>query len=247
MEYKSFDDFWGEFLQVTFHLENPDLWPSRHHKANWCQKNWKLKPGSKILDLGCGDGLVSIWLSRMGFEVTGVDRSRTVLNLAREIDDTQNVNFIVSDLKDVYLHEDSFDAILFLDASGLMMKSEDSKLLGKAFTWLKPGGKLVWDCPLIVEENNSWSQEFPIGLISGKTSFDKEARIQKLEFFLKSKSGDEYGLQDTAYRAQEKGSGIFRYLYPKREALTMFETVGFVTQEIPHYFPRNYFALMGSK
>ena len=98
-----------------------------------------------------------------------------------------------------------------------------------------------------VEESNSWSQEFPIGLISGKSSFDKEVRIQNREFFLKSKSGEEYGLQDSTYRKEETNTGIIRYLYPKNEALQMLNSIGFATEEIPHYYPRNYFALMGLK
>lgn len=53
----NWDEFWGEFLQVRFHLGNPELWPSRQRKAVLSQKHFDLKDGFKVLDLGCGEGM----------------------------------------------------------------------------------------------------------------------------------------------------------------------------------------------
>lgn len=75
MKNKTWNEFWGEFLQITFHEGHPDLWPSRQRKAVWIEKNLDLKSKAKVLDLGCGDGLLDISLSRMGYEITGVDRN----------------------------------------------------------------------------------------------------------------------------------------------------------------------------
>lgn len=98
MKNKTWDEFWGVFLQITFHEGHPDLWPARERKALWAEKNLALKPEAKILDLGCGDGMLDVWLSRMGYSLTGVDRNSNVLNNARIIDDTGRIKFIASDL-----------------------------------------------------------------------------------------------------------------------------------------------------
>ena len=38
----------------------------------------------KILDLACGTGSLAIRLARMGYQVTGVDQSRQMLQIARK-------------------------------------------------------------------------------------------------------------------------------------------------------------------
>ena len=91
MEYKTFDEFWGEFLQVTFHLENSERWTARERRAKWALNYLNSPVNSKILNLGCGDGLLDIWLSRMGMIMTSVDRNSKVLQLARQSDDTKNI------------------------------------------------------------------------------------------------------------------------------------------------------------
>jgi SAM-dependent methyltransferase len=44
----------------------------------------RLPPGSRILDLGCGTGLLTELLAADGFKVMGVDRSPRMLRIARE-------------------------------------------------------------------------------------------------------------------------------------------------------------------
>ncbi len=45
-----------------------------------------LKPGSRVVDFGCGDGRVAIPLRRMGFDVTAADSSPTMLAALAEHD-----------------------------------------------------------------------------------------------------------------------------------------------------------------
>jgi 2-polyprenyl-3-methyl-5-hydroxy-6-metoxy-1,4-benzoquinol methylase len=247
MNYKTWDEFWGEFLQVTFHEGNPELWPARQRKADWIQLHTKLHPGAQILDLGCGDGMIDILLSRMGYHVTAVDRSEVVLKLARKTDDTGKVQFIILDLKHIDFPKASFDAVLIIETSGLMSKAEDFAMLQKAAQWLKPGGKLIMDCPEVVDVTNTWSRDFPQGTITGKSSFDTLTRIQDIQFFFKTLAGEEFGLHDPYDLEKSTGSGITRYLYPKKEVSELFKAAGLAPQEIPHYYPANYFAFMGTK
>lgn len=48
-----------------------------------CQWGAKLHPGDRLLELGCGDGALSCLLARQGFEVTGVDISRGMIEEAK--------------------------------------------------------------------------------------------------------------------------------------------------------------------
>lgn len=44
-----------------------------------------LAPGASVLDLGCGHGIASAKLARLGFDVTGLDPSQGLLDVARRL------------------------------------------------------------------------------------------------------------------------------------------------------------------
>ncbi|WP_165422912.1 class I SAM-dependent methyltransferase [Ktedonosporobacter rubrisoli] len=43
----------------------------------------RLRPGTRVLDVGCGDGLHMAWMEAQGFQVTGIDLSTGMLAQAR--------------------------------------------------------------------------------------------------------------------------------------------------------------------
>ncbi len=75
----------------------------------------KLKGDGKILDLGCGEGGLSLKLAEKGFDVTCVDISKTAINkIQREAKKRKiKINAIESDLKD-YKIKNNYDLILAL-------------------------------------------------------------------------------------------------------------------------------------
>jgi SAM-dependent methyltransferase len=247
MKNKTWNEFWGEFLQVTFHKGHPDLWPARERKALWAQKHFQLSENAKVLDLGCGDGMLDIWLSRMGFDVTAIDRNSNVLEIAKTYDDTKRVKFISSNLNEVDFELETFDAIFFIEASGLMSKADELSLFKKVYSWLKPNGKFIIDCPETVELKNSWTREFPLGIARGVSGFNEATRLQDIQFYFKPHGEEEFGIYDPYDLEKGDVAGIMRYLYPKSEIIGLLEGVGFKTVEIDHYYEKNYFGIMGTK
>jgi 2-polyprenyl-3-methyl-5-hydroxy-6-metoxy-1,4-benzoquinol methylase len=63
-----------------------------------------------ILDLACGVGTFSIGATKIGYQVTGVDRSKYMLNIAIENakKDGLDINFLEQDIRFLYL-KDKFD------------------------------------------------------------------------------------------------------------------------------------------
>jgi cyclopropane fatty-acyl-phospholipid synthase-like methyltransferase len=247
MKNKTWNEFWGEFLQVTFHVGHPDLWPARERKALWAHEHFQLPQGSKILDLGCGDGMLDVWLSRMGFDVTAVDRNSNVLEIAKTTDDTKRVKFISADLKNINFEAASFDAVMFIESIGLMSKEDELHLFKSIHSWLKPDGKLLLDCPEIVELKNSWTREFPMGTARGVSGFNEDTRIQDIQFYFKPTGEEEFGIYDPYDLEKGDVSGIMRYLYPKAEIIQILEDIGFKMSEVEHYYEKNYFGMLGIK
>jgi SAM-dependent methyltransferase len=63
----------------------------------------------RLLDLGTGPATQAIELSKLGFQVTATDISENAINRAKRI--SKDIEFIVDDILDSKLKEDSFDYI----------------------------------------------------------------------------------------------------------------------------------------
>jgi cyclopropane fatty-acyl-phospholipid synthase-like methyltransferase len=103
-----------------------------------------LKPGMKILDVGCGPGRHSIELARRGYLVHGIDISQSFIDLAKA-EGAVGATFERLDARAMGFTRE-FDAVICLcqGAFGLMTaQDEDSVVIHKMADALKPGGKLA--------------------------------------------------------------------------------------------------------
>jgi len=99
-----------------------------------------LKPGSSVLDAGCGPGIKSKYLSDNSLRVTGIDFSEKLIEIARR--EVPKAEFMVMGMKDVRGLACEFDAI-FMQASLLHIpKREALSVLSGLVSKLKPGGYL---------------------------------------------------------------------------------------------------------
>ena len=83
-------------------------------RAAWVRE-WgaRLRPGDRVLELGCGDGALSCLLAAEGFDVTGVDISPGMVEEARRRAEREssNARFEVAD-SDLFESEEPFDAVV---------------------------------------------------------------------------------------------------------------------------------------
>ncbi len=97
----------------------------------------KLKPSSKIIDIGCGTGHIAKYLSDKGFQVTGIDFSKLMLEIARKR--CKNCNFILADIAEFNYGAELYDAAI-LSFSIIHLKDEEiEKVLKKTYSALKTG------------------------------------------------------------------------------------------------------------
>ncbi|MDM0027079.1 class I SAM-dependent methyltransferase [Variovorax saccharolyticus] len=99
---------------------------------------------TKILDYGCGGGKVSRRLLEAGFdEITGVDISETMIEIARERTSSEKVEYLKIKNNKVPFSDDIFDAAVccyvFVNTP---TPSEISAISNELFRIIKPGGFL---------------------------------------------------------------------------------------------------------
>tara|TARA_R100000935_G_C2813066_1_gene155970 strand:+ start:560 stop:1291 length:732 start_codon:yes stop_codon:yes gene_type:complete len=104
----------------------------------------KLQPNDEILDLACGKGRHAKFLSKQGFDVTGVDLSKESIEYAKQYEN-DNLHFAVHDMCEPYPH--MFDAVFNLFTSfGYFESEKDNLRTIKAINAeLKPNGHGVID------------------------------------------------------------------------------------------------------
>ena len=104
-------------------------------------KMLQLKPGRRVLDLACGQGVFSRFLLEKRIKPEGLDSSEELLNMARSRS-VKSIPYHLGNASDTkLLHGQEFDGIACLLAVQNMEKVEP--VFQNVARWLKPKGKFV--------------------------------------------------------------------------------------------------------
>jgi trans-aconitate methyltransferase len=98
----------------------------------------EVKPGERILDLGCGTGHLTKQIQEQGAEVIGIDASPEMIEKARE--SYADIPFEVADARNFHFDE-PFDAV-FTNAT-LHWIHDTHGVIKSVYNVLKPGGRFV--------------------------------------------------------------------------------------------------------
>lgn len=125
------------------------------------------KAGERILDLGCGDGVLTKKLADLGCDVVAVDSSVPQVEAARKL----GLKAFVIRGEDLPYNEE-FDAV-FSNAALHWIKSADVMLAG-VYRSLKPGGRFVAECG-----GHGCIRKIRTALVQAlnRRGFDGEARV----------------------------------------------------------------------
>jgi SAM-dependent methyltransferase len=106
-----------------------------------------LPRGARLLDLCCGHGRHAVPLARLGYRVTGLDLSRSLLaRAARAVAAAgQPLALVEADMRRLPFADGSFDAVLNLfNAFGYLEdEAQDELVLGEVARVLHPGGRFL--------------------------------------------------------------------------------------------------------
>lgn len=100
----------------------------------------------KILDLGCGGGVHSLFLSREGFDVYGCDISPVSIENTKKLLDSNNYifsNYMVNDVKDLPYGCSYFDALISVGVLDCAGYDSFSSSFAEIVRVLKPGAVAI--------------------------------------------------------------------------------------------------------
>ena len=162
----------------------------------------QVAPGSKVLDLCCGSGHVTKELIARGYEVTGVDSSAALIEIARA--ELPGADLRVQDARSLKLANCYDAALSTFDSLNHILSIEELKdVFSQIYGRLRDGGLFVFDMNL--EEAYSmdlrqWHvtvREESVGLVRGTYDFDTKKAITELIWFRREGSGENCWRQGT--------------------------------------------------
>ncbi len=202
------DGFWQDLYPYMFPDRRFEDTPAEMEKVLALVK----PDGKAVLDLCCGPGRCAVDLARRGFNVTGVDRTKFLLNMARARADKSGagVEWIQTDMRD-FVRPESYDLVIsmFTSFGYFDDKNEDLEVLRNVFTSLKHGGACLIE--MMGKEilarifQPTRSDVLPDGtkIIGRSEIFDGWTRVRNEWIMIKNERAKSFTFHHTIYSGQE--------------------------------------------
>ena len=195
MKYKQY-----EALAAFYDRLNPDVdyvsWAAFIKKSfeKYGRENTAL-----VLDLACGTGSMSIQLSKLGYEVVGVDLSAEMLMEAQQkaYEEEQRILFLNQNMCELDLYGTVDAAVCCLDSLNYLTEEKDlKKTLSLVNNFMNDGGLFIFDVNTPhkfrnIYGNNAYIIEDEGVLCAWQNSFDENSGVCDfdLSFFVEKKNG----------------------------------------------------------
>ncbi|UKL13849.1 class I SAM-dependent methyltransferase [Dissulfurimicrobium hydrothermale] len=103
--------------------------------------------GDNVLDVGCGSGVITNFLSELGASAIGIDGNIEAINFAKSKFENSRCRFIYGLVDDDYKFDLLFNKIYCLELIEHIYYNQGLKMLRNFYRILKPGGKVFLTTP----------------------------------------------------------------------------------------------------
>ncbi|MCZ8541524.1 class I SAM-dependent DNA methyltransferase [Psychrobacillus psychrodurans] len=116
--------------------------------AEWVRQYAPVTTSKKLVDIGCGTGVLSNHFAKAGYEVTGVDLSDSMLTVAqnRSFENGTNISFICQSMAELEGVNEVDVAVIAIDSINYLETLEEvEQTFKRLFEALNPSGQLFFD------------------------------------------------------------------------------------------------------
>ena len=178
-EYYTAADLWTDEhtskQMLSYHLNGEIDVSSRRESfieqsVSWIASQFRVGPTTKVADFGCGPGLYTTRLARLGAAVTGIDFSRTSIEYAQEIAarDQLDIKYVNQNYLDFEAKE-GFDIVLMIMCDFCALSpAQRQEMLAKFHRLLQSGGAVLLDVySLKAFEQREEAASYGLNLLDG--------------------------------------------------------------------------------
>lgn len=116
--------------------------------AKWVQASAPVSSGKRLVDIGCGTGVLSVQFAKAGYDVIGVDLSESMLTIAqsRSLEQGVDISFICQSMSELDGLDEVDVVVIAIDSINYLETFEEVKqTLKLVFESLTPNGQLFFD------------------------------------------------------------------------------------------------------
>lgn len=137
-------------------------WESPAGKVRWRRRVEMLTnhitPQMKVLELGCGTGYFTREIVATGAQITAIDISPDLLNIARSEIQSANITFKVDNAYELSFANETFDTVV---GSSVLHHLNIGKAISEMYRVLKPGGIIVFTEPNMLNPQIALQKNIP--------------------------------------------------------------------------------------
>lgn len=142
-----------------------------------------------VLDMGCGTGSITEFLSRAGYDMIGIDNSEDMLSIAREkaMEEGREILYLLQDMREFELYGTVAAIVSICDSMNYITEEEELlQVFTLANNYLDPGGLFIFDLntPYKYEEllaDNVIAENREDCAFIWENYYDRESRINEYD------------------------------------------------------------------
>lgn len=217
----------------------------------------------RILDVGCGNGVISRHLGKLGFNVLGIDVSEKTIETARSLTQLPNVQFMKKSAEELVASGEKYDAVICSEV--LEHLQDPGALLRVLYQTVADNGKLIVTVPngkgpretfvtkpiLRMREKNNWMWKTIVRVkksmgYSGTTVQSAADNLDHIQFFSKTdleKLSREHGFRITGFGKANFVEDVFPFSFFAKRFTFLQKVDCKIADVLPDRFTGGFFSV----